>query len=74
MSYKTLADCLYAAQEDYDANRDIIGNNPEFEVTVEDVQIIKDFFERRSAWDGFDPKESKVIAKMVLAMYEKLNK
>lgn len=67
MSYKTLADCLYAAQEDYDANRDIIGNSPKFEVTVEDVATIQNFISKDEPKMEFN--EMKALAKVVLETY-----
>lgn len=69
-SCESLADCLYAAQEDYDANRDIIGNNPEFEVTVEDVATIQNFINKDDPKMEFN--EMKAMAKVILEMYLKV--
>lgn len=66
-SCESLADCLYAAQEDYDANRDILGKNPEFEVTVEDVTTIQNFIKKDEPKMEFN--EMKAMAKVVLEMY-----
>lgn len=69
-SCETMANCLYIAQKDYDANRDILWENPEFEVTVEDVATIQNFISKDDSKIEFN--EMKAMAKVLLEMYLKV--
>lgn len=70
-SCETLANCLYTASKDLKANP-CGEEQTEFEVTEEDIQNIKDVF-NRGGYEVYS-KELHSIAKIILATYEKLSK
>lgn len=67
---ESLSDCLYAAQEDYNANYNNIRQvvrNPEFYVTTEDVMTIQNFINKEVP--KLEYNEMKALAKVVLEMH-----
>lgn len=73
-SCETLANCLYAASKDFEANS-CNEEHSEYEVTEEDILTVKKFVTKPIDENFFlYPSETQAIVKLILATYEKLSK
>lgn len=70
-SCETMANCLYAASEDLEANQ-YDEDQPACEVTEDDIRVVKNLITKNQQQLEFN--EMQALAKLVLAMYENLNK
>lgn len=68
---KTLSECLKKAANDYESN---LKNNDPFKVTKANVEEIRNYILSDYAPDAdYVNHELKIVAKMVIEMYEKMN-